>query len=250
MEEIERVKYENQPLVEVIYQVRFPTILLINAKDPVEFQEEIKVEFPFYRKIIEDNEMLIDKIRQPIARNNNHEFISKDQKKKINVTSTFLSISSLSYEKWEDFRELIKRICFSFEKIYSPQFYIRVGLRYTDVIDREKLGLEAKGWTDLIKPNILGIIDKTNQSLIKQWSVNNEYVYDDYGITTKQKFFLANKNENNSQVMIFDCDYYKLGNISLNEVEDLSNRLHEKSSYFLRNAITNELHKAMKPHKL
>ena len=36
-----RVKYQEAPLVEVICQLRFPTILSINANEPVEFQEAI-----------------------------------------------------------------------------------------------------------------------------------------------------------------------------------------------------------------
>ena len=42
-----RVKYNRCPLVEVIFQLRFPTILSINSKQPADFQEKIRKEYPF-----------------------------------------------------------------------------------------------------------------------------------------------------------------------------------------------------------
>lgn len=58
--EAKRVRYEKSPLVEVIFQLRFPTILSINARQPVEFQELIRKQFPFYEEGIEQqNEFLI-----------------------------------------------------------------------------------------------------------------------------------------------------------------------------------------------
>lgn len=42
----QRVIYENNPLIEVIIQYRFPKILALNSKDPIEFQDRIKDEYP------------------------------------------------------------------------------------------------------------------------------------------------------------------------------------------------------------
>lgn len=56
-----RVKYNRCPLVEVIFQLRFPTILSINSKQPADFQEKIRKEYPFYDEGIEEqNELLIN----------------------------------------------------------------------------------------------------------------------------------------------------------------------------------------------
>ena len=49
-----RVKYNRCPLVEVIFQLRFPTILSINSKQPADFQEKIRKEYPFYDEGIEE----------------------------------------------------------------------------------------------------------------------------------------------------------------------------------------------------
>lgn len=247
---IQRVKYGKQPLVEVIFQMRFPTVLNINATDPVKFQDEIRDSYPFYRTIVQESDVVVNDSKRSVVKEINHEFISVDKMMKINLTSSFLAISTLSYDRWESFYDSIIRIKQVFEKIYKPVFYTRIGLRYIDVIDRADLGLMDSGWTELIQPAILGIINKANQSTIKQWSVKSEYLYEGSDIATRQLFQLAVKDGQLPPVMVFDCDYFKMGSIQKNTVEELSIVLHEKSSTFLRNAITEVLHEAMKPMPL
>src|SRR5689334_11739505 len=45
-----RVIFRNNPRVQVIAQLRFPTILSIGSVDPARFQELIRDEYPLYRK--------------------------------------------------------------------------------------------------------------------------------------------------------------------------------------------------------
>lgn len=47
-EQTARMRYENSPLLEVICQIRFPTILSVSAKEPAEFQEAVRGAFPRY----------------------------------------------------------------------------------------------------------------------------------------------------------------------------------------------------------
>ena len=46
---IKRVRYEKCPLIEVTYQLNFPTILSIEAEMPVKYQNAIRKNFPQYR---------------------------------------------------------------------------------------------------------------------------------------------------------------------------------------------------------
>ena len=43
-------KYSRNPLIQVIMQIRFPSLLEISNKDPVEFQQKIRTDFPLYDK--------------------------------------------------------------------------------------------------------------------------------------------------------------------------------------------------------
>ena len=87
----QRVIYENNPLIEVIIQYRFPKILALNSKDPIEFQDRIKDEYPIYQLALENQQEISFAInqnnvaapiptiiqKQPVR---NHTFISSDEK--------------------------------------------------------------------------------------------------------------------------------------------------------------------------
>lgn len=244
---IKRVKYKKNPLAEVIYQLRFPTILSINASEPVAFQEKVREQFPFYQKLVNTNEIDINGVKQTLGKEINYEFVTQDRGTKINLTSSFIAVSSVKYERWEYFRKIVEEVRIAFEEVYHPPFYVRVGLRYKDVIDRQVLGVEDKGWTELIQPHILGTISTDNQNSLKQWIVNCEFSDIESKVQTRQIFQLSQKVGTNNLVIIFDCDYFLMDTIQKENVLALSNMLHEKSSTFIRSAITTTLHEAMEP---
>ena len=45
----ERCIYQNNQLMDVICQLRFPTILSVGAREPVDFQDAIRSVFPRYQ---------------------------------------------------------------------------------------------------------------------------------------------------------------------------------------------------------
>ena len=130
-----RVKYKNCPLVEVIFQLRFPTILSINTKQPAEFQEKIRRDYPYYDEGIEEqNELLLNangKAAQvKTNQNKNYSFISIDETYKVNLTSTFIAISTRKYTQWEEFSVKVEQVVKAFQEVYEVPFYTRIGLRY------------------------------------------------------------------------------------------------------------------------
>ena len=134
-----RVQYKNSPLLEVIFQLQFPTILSINSNEPAEFQEAIRERYPFYEENIEQqNEVTVvpggNSAQVKQTQTKNHTFISVDKTYKVNLTSSFIAISTVRYTRWEDFVEHINYVIPKFERKYSPAFYTRVGLRYIDAI--------------------------------------------------------------------------------------------------------------------
>ena len=87
----ERYQYARAPLVEVICQLRFPTILSIGAKEPAEFQEAIRKDFPQYAarqeqpppKVVKKGNATALEPQKPIT---NYNFISEDGRWKLNLT--------------------------------------------------------------------------------------------------------------------------------------------------------------------
>lgn len=251
--DLKRVRYENSPLIEVIFQLRFPTILSINSSLPADFQEQIRVEFPFfYEQLEQQNEFLINsqidsaQIRK-IGENKNYNFISYDQKSKVNLTPSCISISTRNYIQWEVFKRQIEFIIPLFESIYKPSFYTRIGLRYVDAITRSGLNLSEKKWTELIQPHILGMITQEYEDGIKSYVSEIEYETQISDVFSKSHFELVHVNNNPELSFLIDCDYFTQNITHLSEMNKVADQLHTASSHFIQTAITDELSKAMKP---
>lgn len=138
IDQTKRVIYKKNPLIEVILQVKFPTILSINAKEPAEFQDAIREEYPDYQLAIENEQEINiaiggDNLLPSIIQrqqHKNHNFISEDKRYKINLTSGFISLSTINYTRWEDMLSHFLTPFNTFLKIYRPPFFERIGLRY------------------------------------------------------------------------------------------------------------------------
>lgn len=153
-----RSLYKNAPVHEVICQLRFPTILSINSTEPADFQEIIRDEFPQYAR---QQQALPPKVigagtpnprieqQPPVI---NYTFLSADNRWKLNLTRDFIALSTIRYSGWEEFARHLDKPLAAFINLYHPAYFQRVGLRYVNIISREKLGLEGTLWTDLMAP--------------------------------------------------------------------------------------------------
>lgn len=159
-----RTLYANAPAHEVICQLRFPEILSINHTEPVDFQEAIREDFPQYARREEAAAPQISgigsqnpKLEQlpPVI---NYHFISADNLWKLNLTENFIALSTLRYTSWEEFARKLDKPLAQFIQLYKPAFFQRVGLRYVNIISREKLGLSGVEWPELITPAYTGAL--------------------------------------------------------------------------------------------
>ena len=174
-------------------------------------------------------------------------FISSDESYKINLTASFISISTLKYTQWEEFRKHIEFVVPIFETVYKPAFYTRVGLRYIDVINRENLGLEKVGWNELIEPHVLGIMTPDIETGIKSYRADAEYQNPENNAATKVHFELVHVNNQKELSLLIDCDYYSQSTTQKEGVNTVADMLHANSSNFINNAITERLSSAMEP---
>src|ERR1035437_4003243 len=148
--ESERIVFGINPLVQVVCQLRFPSILEIPSREPVDFQNQIRDTYPLYEKeagLPEEVRARLSQlpIQAVLPEGITHKFLTEDKSRQITLTRDFVAVTTTKYRNWPDFRSEVILAKTSFEKAYSPSFYSRVGLRYRDVIKRNdlKLGSES-----------------------------------------------------------------------------------------------------------
>ena len=156
-----KVVYGKNPLDSVVAEVRFPPILRIETEIPAKFQDGLAGEFPIFREFNPINlappELM--KLFQsanifPTART--FTFSSLDNEWSLALNRESLSLTCRKYTRWDDFQRKLDKPVEALLKTYEPQFFARLGLRYRDVISRERLGLQGVPWHQLLTPGIVG----------------------------------------------------------------------------------------------
>src|SRR5713101_5111014 len=109
--ETNRIIYEKSPLVDVVCQLRFPTILKIEAEQPVRFQEYVRADYPILKQMppVDLSSGLPTEVAKlfsgqfPGVRLA-YDFGSSDELWKVNLTNDFLALICTKYERWEGFK--------------------------------------------------------------------------------------------------------------------------------------------------
>ena len=239
-----RYAYGKSQLIEVICQLRFPTILSIDTREPADFQET-------------------GVNGAPARTVNNHTFISEDGGYKLSLTKDFIALSTMRYTHWEDFAARLDEPLGQFIKIYRPNCFDRVGLRFVNAISREQLGLTGRRWNDLLQPPYLGILDEdgVDEASVAKCSVDVERKLDALAALKLHAGpgFVQRNIRSGNQVQqvqekevrfIFDQDVYSTGKVKVAAVAETLNALHAHSDSVFSDAITTVLHDAMEPEYL
>lgn len=164
--ESRREIYQQNPLKEVICQLRVPSILKITAEIPAAFQDSIRNQYPLYKEESpvaalpkEISDLLAGlPIPQAVQQTPVHKFATIDDSRIISLNQNFLALTERKYQRWDHFRTELQRIEESFRATYSPSFYERIGLRYRNVINREMLGVGNCSWAELLNPVLIGLL--------------------------------------------------------------------------------------------
>ena len=258
-----RVIYKNNPLIQVICQVRFPPILRIDTETPVKFQERVRKLLPGYDLTSDDglaslphslSQGLPAEMREFLSpnRNRRHQFHSKGSTWTISLTRDFVALETSRYKNWEEFREYLKLVIETLFVVYEPAYLTRIGLRYKNAIDRKRLGLEDKKWSDLLAGFVLGqfareetanrVLEQHGKTLVKL-NDDGDLVRIEYGQVTESAGDPSNK------LYLLDHDFYTDKEIAADE-QDIVSRLDTYNGLnrrLFRWCISNILHEAMGP---
>lgn len=257
-----RVHYDKPQLAEVICQLRFPVILSIGANDPVDFQEAVRGVFPRYTARKEQPRPQIIGLGTPNAKLEtpkpivNHNFISADGRWKLNLTSTFISLSTVNYPGWESFGKQLDMPLAQFIRIYKPAFFERIGLRYVNIISRKALELEDEPWRELISQPYLGVLSEedVDERAVRKCSVDVELNLDSscrvklHAGPGMVKANAPNAQQDPEVKFILDMDLFMEGQIDPRMAAGGLETLHGHSTPLFQGAITDKLHSALEPN--
>lgn len=251
-----RKLYANSPLVEVICQLRFPTLEELNGGEPTQFKEAIGELFPQYAPRQEQPapQLVNGKVEQP-APITNHTFVSEDGLWKVNLTQNFIALSTLRYVQWEDFAGKLDKVLASFIELYRPAHFERIGLRYVNAISRKRLGLEEELWDDLIQSPFIGILSEpdVDERRVGKSALDVEMVLED-GSRLKLHAgpgLLGNGQKDPEPKFILDGDFSVTAKeISAEQLAGGLTALHDHAVRLFNAATTKELKEAMGPSEL
>lgn len=254
-----RYLYTRSPLAEVICQLRFPTILSIGAREPADFQDAIRSEYPRY---LARQEHPMPKLtgggtaspslqqQPPIT---NYNFVSQDGKWKINLTNGFIALSTIGYRQWEDFAQRLDFVLAQFIRIYQPAYFQRIGLRYLNTFSRKALGMEDMLWDDLIQSPYIGILGEpdVDEKIVSKCSLDVETALDG-GCHLKLHagpgmVRPGGQAQQKEPRFILDGDFSFSGELTGDQVPSRLETMHSWAVRLFQGAITRELHDAMGP---
>lgn len=258
--EADRVIYEKPQLLEVICQLRFPTILSISAKEPAEFQELIRSEFPRYSRNLEKvppkvigqpGNMKFEEQPDVV----NYQFVSADGKWKVNLTNAFIALATPAYTKWEDFAAKLDEVLAHFISVYKPAFFERIGLRYINAFSRSALGLEGAPFAELIEPGYLGLMSDEDVQERSFVSIRQEAELNLPGgcrlkLNCGPGMVKRNNVEDKEIKFILDVDLFMMSKLEMKYTTGALNTIHTHADRVFRGAITRRLHDAMEPQLL
>ncbi len=256
-----RVRYDRSQLSEVICQLRFPTILNIEAKAPADFQDAVRGMFPQYAVTRDQLAPKIVGLGGPNPRLEhlpavtNYRFTSADGLWRLNLTSAFISITTRAYPGWEGFGQRLDLPLAQFIRLYQPAYFERIGLRYVNIFSRKALELEGEPWRGLIAPPYLGVLaeEEVSEERVRRCSVDVELELDG---SSRVKIHAGpglvkpaapGAPQDPEVKFVFDMDLSMAGQVDPRMAAAGLETLHGHSTPLFQGAITDRLHTALEP---
>ena len=254
-----RQVYQRNPLAEVIAQVRFDSILLIDTQTPAVFQNVVRGDYPTYRAtavpagippgIPQPLQRVIREMGAPGGLRQ-HLFGSQDARWEVILTRESLALKTKAYVGWQDFEDRWLRIRNAFEQAYQPvNSYASVNLRYVDVIQRSRLELSDVPWSELLVPEVAGElaslhigadIDKMENSLHCRLDNDGSFLTLKTGIA-------FSKDGTRERCFSIDSDFHTHARVEPRNVQEIFQRFNRHSRDLFQWAIRDRLRVALQP---
>lgn len=225
--------YENAPLEEVVFEVRFPGEPSV-ACNIDKFFETIRIKF---------NQVLVtikapDQLQIPEL----YRFESEDSKQGIIVGINKVAYFTKKYPGFKIFKDEALDVIQSFGKLFKLDKLNRTGLRYINIIPftREETILPIRNYLNIEVNLPLISSSKFNSLNMAFVSKANE----EGNITTQIRTILS--QDKTREAILLDFDYSKDANLVINKVNNYLEESHGYTKELFENIITDEYKKFMR----
>lgn len=248
----DRVIYDSNPLSEVVFQTRFPRMLAIDERLPIEFQSALDNGYPF----VETREGL----NLPAAlsaeftslKRVHYDFLTEDRETTVTLCSEFLAITTRRYQHWGEFNRHITCAVNALMEAYDIPMFTRVGLRYVNRISRERLQLSDVRWSDLVKLTALGIVAESEIPIEDVVELQNATVLrtpNDAKVTLRTGFGKFEPTGAET-VFVVDSDFFFDQTVKGKQYAlELCSTFNKYAGHAFRWFITDQLHNALGPRQ-
>lgn len=250
--------YGNNPLAEVIGQIRYPALLEIAANSPAQFQNALRADYPWYErkspglpKELSDLLAGLPLPLPPVPQQPEHHFFTEDRNRSISLTQEFIALSEKGYGRWEDFRGNMEFAEQVFRATYSPAFYTRIGLRYINRLVRDAYGLDDAPWLELLNPSFIGLPGNAELAKYVQEfrTVAELKIPDVAGGIVKVQHGLA-EDQSGGQTYLIDADFQTNARSSPEDAFATLDRFNRWGGHLFRWAISRKLRDSLVPHRV
>jgi uncharacterized protein (TIGR04255 family) len=174
----------------------------------------------------------------------------------VTLSREILILRTTGYTQWEKFSEQLSRVRETLESIYRPAYYVRVGLRYVDIVRRSILGLNNVPWEDLLNPAIGGelsapefgeSVDSAQRKLHCKLEGENRFLTLNTGIALADPTDPGGVKE---RCFLIDADFHTHQRTENQNVTAALDSFNQASGNLFRWAIRPRLREALEPQPL
>lgn len=224
--------YQNAPLVEAIFEIRFPVEPAIECNRD-KFYEKIRKIYP---------KVLVPKsFKGRAAALEPYKFEREDNTSGVMLSINNLAVYTRKYEKFALFQKETMEMLSIFQGLFKIQNLDRIGLRYINIIPltRENNIIPIQSYLNIhvsLPKSIPTDFKSLNIIFVSQTKVGT--------ITTRIEPVIS--QDQTKEVFILDFDYAKKDNLKFDLIEKYLNESHNHTKYLFEELITEEYKKVMR----
>jgi uncharacterized protein (TIGR04255 family) len=249
MNDLDRIRYRNDPIVEVVCEFRFIPDTEWDLTVPGLLYDKLQADFP-KKGMLRTVESRVgtdeDALRQQVSFGERVRFLQEDEKAFIQVAPNWLAVNHLKpYPQWENFRPLIRRGFETYVEVAQPRGLQRIGLRYINLVQFEVERIELEDYFTF-RPEYPCL----SEMMFDVFIVGIEVAYEDERDKLRMQLTSARPESPYRLAVALDLDYFlnRAEAIPLHEAMDwIDQAAHTHIQQAFEDCLTSKLKSMFRP---